>query len=249
LGIDDVHIKRVENFDIHSKWKKLIVESWKSDANLVEDPEDIPYVLGIWNWIRSRPDTIMETIKILTMRPAVTINTMITVKMVLDDIKYDIEKKDEIKLRMRFSRSLQIMGMCNLVDSVELSPQEVGKGKRTVTIYLSPFATREDFEECRQSYLKIGGRLGERKSRGKKTLEEYEDSAEREIVYREIVKRKTFLNKVKRMEKMGFYFYECPRCGSVIKISQNDEDLYKMIKGKLFEPCNCGHEFMERVMA
>jgi hypothetical protein len=50
-----------------------------------------------------------------------------------------------------------------LMNTITLTPEEVGKGRRTVTIYVSPFSEEKHINACKKLYLNRGGRAGTKK--------------------------------------------------------------------------------------
>ena len=233
---------------ISDRWKIHILKIFKDEITDIEELDDLPLVLKKWSWIYSSPKKVWEVIDLLDVLRASTIFFMVNWSIVTLDLdNEDVIKKKWATLRKRYYRGLYHCLMCNLVKTQKIPAEDVGRGKRAVTMWISPFAKEKDIQKCRDLYLSIGGELGKVKKH-KKTKKDLENSADREIEYRGIVKRKHFIERVKKLEKIGFTFYECPECQTAIKIFQDDMHLYNMKNDKLLEPCKCGYKHKKKVV-
>jgi hypothetical protein len=233
---------------IPNRWKNHILKVFKDEISDIEELDELPSVIKKWSWIYRSPKKVWEVIDILDMLRATTVYFMVnwTINN-LDIVDEDIIRKKWSTLRKRYHRGLYQCLLCGIIHTVKIPPEDVGRGKRAVTMWVSPFAKDKDIRKCREIYLAIGGELGMSKKL-KRDREHYEKSANKEIEYRNLVRRKTFINKVKRMEKIGINFYECPKCNLIIKILKDDEHLYTIDDNKLLDPCKCGNKFREKII-
>lgn len=209
------NVDELKSFNIPLAWNEFVHKSFMRDCNNTNRMEDLPQVLEKYSWLRDTKTKNFETICFIMRQmgkytlPAITIRQLLTRYCMDKGLDFDIlaNKKTDTLLRMRFSRCLDTMIEADLLDSITLSPEEVGKGKRTVTIYLSPFAEGKHIEKCKKMYLNRGGLIGAKKPKNItkwaegviKQGEAVIEARKRSKNKQEVLKKETSTN-------------ECPKC-------------------------------------
>jgi hypothetical protein len=148
--------------DLDKKWHKPIVNLAKKQVNEMTSPEEWSEILSSWDWWRDPHPWIIETLNMLAKVPAASAY-FLAIKYVfykkIDDTK--MRKKDFQVLAARFRRALTYLYQTDLIDAKPIRPEEVGPGRNSVTIWITPFASIRDTELVRMFYLdKIEGRSG-----------------------------------------------------------------------------------------
>jgi hypothetical protein len=205
-----------QEIDISNRWKIHILKTFKDEISEIEELEELPPVLKKWSWIYRSPKKVWEVINLLDFMYASPVFLMVNWTIIDTNIEdEEIIRKKESTLKKRYNRGLRHCFTCNLVRTIKIKPEEVGRGKRSVTIWISPFAKDKHIIKAKDFYLSLGGEHG-RSSRRKKTRKEYEEAAERELKYRKIVKKKIKDKKtISDKNNLKDFPYECPDCREI----------------------------------
>lgn len=170
---DDVS-QRVTAADISFRYKELILKNLKEDINRLsaQDFTQLKYTLRKWKWASTTNASYVYTvIDQLEAIGAGTILDLMTQFRMYHELELVPNKGEETKYRKRFSRALDIMVRCGLVEQELLGPEKVGIGKRSVTIWSTPWAMDREKGTARSIYLNRGGVLGTKKPAPEKDLD------------------------------------------------------------------------------
>jgi hypothetical protein len=148
----------VKEFPIPKRWKNVIVDLFKEQAKLIEEPEEIAYLLEDWNWFRNPGPWVFRALDILARKPACSAYLMAT--HYFSDQGRDlaeITRKEMKKISQAFRRALALLLTTRLVRGEVLIPGEDTVLRNAVTIWVSPFAKERDIQNIKNYYLNIGG--------------------------------------------------------------------------------------------
>jgi hypothetical protein len=146
-------------------------------------------------------------------------------------------KKDVQRLAARFRRACHKLYRSGLLTGVAVKPEEVGPGRRSVTIWVTPWAKDKDIDKIRKFYIDMTeGRLyhSKKEKKGSKDL----------TLHNRKMKVFSILDRYK--ENPHWYdYYKCPK--------KHDEGLetHKKIKSRykkkkfLYKCKECGRELVE----
>jgi hypothetical protein len=233
----------IEYFKIPQKWRKFLVDTYKEQANSVEEPEDISKITQKWRWtISNQRDSILMTIRLLHLKEAATVRRLVDEYINQTDINiFDMEEAEETRLYNKmgklFYRALKILYDCNLVKTISLDRETVGSGKRAVSIWVSPFAKKKQIDKEKHLYLVMGGAFGTGKK--KKMSEDEYDELMRERM------AKTKKRHADRFRKINKITFECTNCGIKVYVSKNDE--LELIAYDSAKKCTCRKGRFKRV--
>ena len=237
---------KLEPVDIPPSWKEHLYNRILQDTIDAGNFERYRAVYKAWRWIDKPHDTYWIIIDTLDYLGAAS------VKMILDSIieDYNIDDSDQksiYSMEKAIRRAMGRFTICRVITSEILSEEELGHTRYEVTIYKSPFCTPKQLELTKNIYINMGGFNKKLKKKKKPKSNEY--IVKTNLDRGETFKREKMRRKAEKMAKMGFKFYKCPKCSSIIKISKDDESLYKIEDNKLLDPCKCGYEFREKIIA
>lgn len=149
-----------KNIPISSRWKRHILEEFKRQVNEIEELEELPALLEAWAFLIRPSPWVWETINMLDRYGAQS-SYFLSINYIFDaDIESEkIGKKEEKKFAQRFRRALHRLFNAGIITAIHFSPEEVGFGRRSVTIWVSPFAKGPHIEKMKQFYTSVGGIL------------------------------------------------------------------------------------------
>jgi hypothetical protein len=189
---------------IPKRWRKYIVEEFKRQASAIDEIEDIRRLILSWKWITRPQQWVWETINMLDLFPATT-TYLLSINYVFErGIESEaFGKREEKKLASRFRRAIHRLFQVNLISAIHLEPDQVGAGRKSVTIWVSPFAKKKDIEKTKRFYLAMGGIPGTVAKQQKKTPKEIAQHNIKVQAYHTLHKY-TFNPHL-------FVFYRCPK--------------------------------------
>jgi hypothetical protein len=149
-----------KNIPISNRWKRHILEVFKRQVNDIEELEELPALLDAWAFLIRPSPWLWETINMLD-RYAAQSSYFLAINYIFDaDIESErIGRKEEKKIAQRFRRALHRLYNAGIITSIYFSPEDVGFGRRSVTIWISPFAKGHHIEKMKQFYTNVGGIL------------------------------------------------------------------------------------------
>jgi hypothetical protein len=218
-------VRVLKEFPIDKRWQDLILETFQNQVASLTNANQIPDVLERWNWFRFVSEVTWDAITWLHRRGAGSAMDIANLKWLTND---STMPENEIKPTAdRFRRVYQHLEISGIIKGIKLSKKQVGRGKREVTIWVSPFALPWDVENATQSYLNRGGALATNDDvPKKKTEEDYRKSAKKEVRYRNIVREEYILDKTrKKKDNILNYPYKCPECEILFKANRNADDV------------------------
>lgn len=142
--------------EIPFKWRKYIVQIFKEQVSKIEEPEEIQDIIDSWAWIRKLDPLMMLTLRLLSISGAST-PYFLSVDYLFEkgvEVHYQ-RKKDIQKLAARFRRTCHKLYAAGLLTGVAIKPEEVGPGRYSVTIWITPFAKDKDIERVKQFYTNM----------------------------------------------------------------------------------------------
>lgn len=243
--------------EVDDRWSDVIVGIAKKEVAEMETAEEWADIIGRWRWWESPHPWIVETLNMLAKVPAASAYFM-AIKYVfykrLDDSK--MRRKDFQVLAGRFRRAFTYLYMAGLVEGYPLTPEEVGPGRRSVTIWVTPFASDYDKAVAREFYLRhTEGRSG-KKSKNKKAIKEVSEYNRKIKVEAFLDKYKenphlynwfmcskkhgpglTYRKKLKPRYKRKFIPPKCPECDRILNKTSHEEFM-KQMKKKLYKEYN-----------
>lgn len=149
----------VKEFPIPKRWKKVIVDLFKEQAKLIEEPEEIAYLIEDWNWFRNPNPWVFNVLDILARNPACSAYIMAT-HYFMDQGRdlAEVTRKEMKKISQSFRRALAVLHLARLVRGEVLIPGEHVVLRNAVTIWIAPFAKEKDIQNIKNYYLNIGGK-------------------------------------------------------------------------------------------
>lgn len=204
VSISDFEKKVNKEIPIPKKWKRYILEEFKKQANFLGELEDLPDLLKSWKWIMNPSEWIWKTIRLLNSNSAASAYLLMIDYLFdenIDNSKFS--RKDERRVAASLRRALHRLYNAGLVTPVHLSPEEVGYGRNSVTIWVSPWGKEKDIKKAKDFYLNLGGIPGESPRKSKKTPKEV-------VEFNSKVRVLSILKKFERASKL-FEHYVCPK--------------------------------------
>ncbi|MBA7494713.1 hypothetical protein ES702_05290 [subsurface metagenome] len=163
----------VKDFPIHRRWRKIIVNVAKEQVNAMEEPEEWSEILQEWSWFRKPTPWIFETLDSLVRYPASSAYMLANNYMFDKNLESENTTDQEIRnLAARFRRALYKLYNVGLIRAITISPEEIGLGKNTVTIWVTPFAKEKQVERAVHLYKVMGGTPGRLPKNDKRTPKE-----------------------------------------------------------------------------
>lgn len=221
---------------ISKRWKEYIVNEFKKQANEIEELEELPTLLRRWRWFRKPQPWVWETINMLDLFPATTAY-LLAVNYIFEKgmESQEFGKKSEKKLAQRFRRALYRLHTIGIITPIYIQPDEVGPGRRSVTIWTSPFVKGKDIDKVKVFYLSMGGILGQEVKEQKKTPKEVVEHNLKvqayHTLYKYTVKPKLYnfykcpkkhVDGLKRIKKYPYRYRKqkpvnkCPKCNKIL---------------------------------
>lgn len=203
--ITTTNIEEIFDFKlVDDRWSDVIVKIAKEQVAEMETADEWAAIIGRWKWWESPHPWIVETLNMLAKVPAASAYFM-AIKYVfykgIDDSK--MKRKDFQIIAGRFRRALTYLYMAGLVDGVPITPEEVGPGRRSVTIWIAPFANSYDKAVAKEFYL--------RHTEGRSGKEKKDKKAVKEVVqYNSMMKVESMLEKYKENPHL-YFWYMCPK--------------------------------------
>jgi hypothetical protein len=210
--ISTIEEKEIKDFEetinrkipIPLKWKRHILDVFKTQANNIEDLEYLPDLIKAWAWITRPQPSIWTLINYLNRYPATTPFLLATSYVFDEGIESEeTSSKDIQKFAARFRRAIYHLYHCGILTCRVVTPEEVGLGNITTTIWITPFAKEKDIEKTRQFYMNMGGNRGARAPKKSKTPKDV-------AVHNAKVQVYALLNKYTSNSHM-FDYYQCPK--------------------------------------
>jgi hypothetical protein len=204
----DKKTQAIEEFfdfqEVDERWSDVIVGIAKKQVAEMETADEWADIIGRWKWWESPHPWIVETLNMLAKVPAASAYVM-AIKYVfykkIDDSK--MRRKDFQVLAGRFRRAFTYLYQAGLIKGEPITPEEIGPGRRSVTIWVAPFANSYDKMVAREFYLKhTEGRSG-KAGKNKKALKEVSE-------YNRKVKVESILDKYKENPHLNNWFM-CPK--------------------------------------
>jgi hypothetical protein len=142
--------------NIPKRWRKCFVDIFKEQAASIEEPEEIQDIIDAWSWFRKLDPWMLITLQMFAQSPAST-PYFLSVDYLFDQgVESEHQtKKDLQKLNSRFRRACHKLYRAGMLRGVTVKPEEVGPGRRSVTIWLAPFARDKDVEPVRKFYVQL----------------------------------------------------------------------------------------------
>lgn len=188
-------------------WKKLLVSRYKEDVGRLEE-SDVRGMLIVernWLWVTKKQNvwSIMDCF--FALRGAGSVLQVTQKWYALQEKEVPPRDSDEFK-SARARVYVECCDLCSydLLDSLKIPPNELGKGQRGVTIYFTEFATEKTIDKAIKWYKNKGGDLAVTKTKKEKGLSEVVKNALKSIEY---AGNRARLGRNKR----DFYF--CRGCG------------------------------------
>lgn len=190
--------------NLDEKWQKVIVELAKKQVEEMETAEEWADIIRQWKWWDDPHPWLIETLNIMAQVPAASAYTL-AIKYVfynkIDDS--NMRKKDFKVLAQRFRRAFVYLYQAGLVKAEPITPEEVGAGRRSVTIWIAPFANDYDKAVAKEFYLhNVEGRSGKEK-KDKKAIKEVSE-------YNRKMKVESILDKYKENPQL-YNWFMCPK--------------------------------------
>lgn len=235
--------RSIKKSDIPERWKRFMTKKLLEDFNKnIEDWEDIEPVMKRWQWTISKAKIhVYEVINILDYLGASTVRDLVHEywDTVLDKDIILLSAYEEDRRRKLFGRALKKLFNCKVVTKIKLKENQVGKGKFTVSIWISPFCKDDYLQLAIDDYLLSGGNLG--KGEEKKKRSELERAKEL-VGFGQLVKE---IKETTKRDPNKLYM-KCSNCGirfSKPKFLLSPEEIEAGISFK--DRCSCGsNEFV-----
>jgi hypothetical protein len=194
-----------KNIPISNRWKRFILEEFKRQVNQLEELEELSALLQAWSFFIRPSDWLWETINMLDRYGAQS-SYFLSINHIFDTgiESAEIGKKEEKKFAQRFRRALHRLFNAGIVTAIHFSPEEVGFGRRSVTIWISPFAKGHQIEKMKQFYTSVGGILS------KATKKAVKKSPKDVVEHNLKVQAYHTLYKYTRHPQM-YDYYKCPK--------------------------------------
>jgi len=230
--LHDFEEKLKAEMNLPKKWRKPFVTVFKSQAALIEEPEDIQDLIDAWTWFR-KPDPLMYLTLKLLARSGASTPYFLAVDYLFDQgVEMEYQKRKDVQtLAARFRRSCHKLYRCGLLQGVAVKPEEVGPGRRSVTIWVTPFAKDEDINNCKKFYTDLAeGRnipdkkekkapkdltLHNRKMKVLSILDRYKDNPQFYDYFKCSKKHEEGLEshkKIKSSYRKKHFLYKCKEC-------------------------------------
>lgn len=214
------------------KWRKHFVTVFKEQANQIEEPEEIRDFLDAWAWFR-RPDEFMFlTLKYLAQSGANSAYFLANDYLFDQGVESKYTKRKDMQvLAARFRRSCHKLYRAGLIQGVSVKPEDVGPGRNSVTIWVSPFAKQKDIDICKKFYVELAeGRtmsakdikkpdkkltLHNRKMKVQSILDKYKENPQFNDYFKCVKKHEEGLQshkKIKSRYRRSLFVYKCKEC-------------------------------------
>jgi hypothetical protein len=223
---------------IPKRWKEHILDEFKEQVQELDSLEELRQLMVRWAWITRPQNWLWETINMFELFPATTPYLLAINYLFEKGIESEhFSKKEEKKMASRFRRAIHRLYSVGILNPIHIEPEEVGPGRRSVTIWLSPFAKDKDFKKTREFYLAMGGIVGKVGKPKKKTPK---DVAEHDFK----VRAYHTLHKYTQNPQM-YEFFKCPKKHTTgLKRAVKVTNRYKKSK-QSFECPQCGRKMIE----
>jgi hypothetical protein len=189
---------------LDKRWHKPIVDLAKEQVGGMETPEEWSDILQAWRFFGRPAKHIIETLNMFARFPAASAYYLAIQYMFIKGLDDEEMTEQDIQaLTQRFRRTIWQLYGAELLRAIHIKPEETGPGRRTVTIWLAPFAKDKDIEKVKTLYLNMGGVIGRTPKDPSKTPREVAE-------YNVKVKIETALLRYKKQSR--FYdHYVCPK--------------------------------------
>lgn len=193
-----------EQLPIPKKWREEIVRVVKEQVNQIEEPEEWQDILESWSWFKKPNRWILKTFKYTIAHPATTAYFLAIDYMFNEGLDpYDISKKEMGRICASFRRAVHNLYEAGLIRTIAVTPEEVGLGRNSVTIWVTPWAKSKDIERIKKFYTEVvEGRSGIRKQAERKPKDI--------TLHNRKVQVMTILDKYK-INSHVFDYYKCPK--------------------------------------
>jgi hypothetical protein len=190
--------------DLDERWQKVIVDLAKKQVKEMETAEEWADIIRQWKWWDDPHPWLIETLNMLAKVPAASAY-LLAIKYVfykkLDDSK--MRRKDFQVLAARFRRAFIYLYQAGLIRGEPITPEEIGPGRRSVTIWIAPFASDYDMAVAKEFYLRhTEGRSG-KEIKNKKVVKEVSN-------YNRKIKVESMLDSYKINPHLNNW-YMCPK--------------------------------------
>lgn len=204
VTIVDFEDKLTKNAPIPKKWKKYMLEEFKRQVNELDEFEEIAVLLKAWSWVVKPSKWIWTTIELLNSNPASSAYLLMIDYIFNEGIDQDdFSARDEKKYTARFRRALYRLYRAGIIKSMIIKPEEVGPGKSSVAIWITPWVKDKDIQHIKDFYLNLGGAPGFLKKDETKTAKNvHKHNVELEIL--------SAMRKYDKQAKI-YDYYKCPK--------------------------------------
>jgi hypothetical protein len=189
---------------IPAKWRRYLVMLFKEQVREIQEPEEIRDIIDSWRWIRKLDPFMMLTLRLLGLSGASTPYFLAVDYLFEKGVEAEHQRKKDIqKLAARFRRACHKLYRSGLLTGVAVKPEEVGPGRHSVTIWVTPFAKDKEIDKIRNFYIDlVEGRFFQNKHQKKETKDL--------TLHNRKMKVLSILDKYK--EHPAWYdYYKCPK--------------------------------------